>query len=105
MTSTTVIGDRTVHVDSEGFLADPAEWDEALAHRLGALIGVDLGERHLVALRAMRGGYFEDGESPTVRKISALAGIPIKELFGLFPNKPAKKMAYIAGVPKPRGCV
>ncbi|HET8658472.1 MAG TPA: TusE/DsrC/DsvC family sulfur relay protein, partial [Micromonosporaceae bacterium] len=25
--------------------------------------------------------------------------------FTLFPKKPAKKMAYIAGLPKPRGCV
>lgn len=23
----------------------------------------------------------------------------------LFPKKPAKKMAYIAGLPKPKGCV
>ena len=37
--------------------------------------------------------------------IARLAGIPIKELFALFPGKPAKKMAYIAGLPKPRGCV
>ena len=37
--------------------------------------------------------------------MSTLAGIPIKELFTLFPGKPAKKMAYIAGLPKPHGCV
>jgi tRNA 2-thiouridine synthesizing protein E len=29
----------------------------------------------------------------------------VKELFKLFPQKPAKKMAYIAGLPKPQGCV
>ena len=34
-------------------------------------------------------------------------GVPtaIKDLFELFPGKPAKKMAYIAGLPKPKGCV
>jgi tRNA 2-thiouridine synthesizing protein E len=37
--------------------------------------------------------------------VSVNAGIPIKDLFALFPGKPAKKMAYIAGLPKPRGCV
>ncbi|MGZ4533824.1 MAG: TusE/DsrC/DsvC family sulfur relay protein [Mycobacteriaceae bacterium] len=26
-------------------------------------------------------------------------------MFVLFPQKPAKKMAYIAGLPKPHGCV
>jgi len=34
-----------------------------------------------------------------------VGGIPVKELFALFGAKPAKKMAYIAGLPKPRGCV
>jgi tRNA 2-thiouridine synthesizing protein E len=29
----------------------------------------------------------------------------MKRLFELFPKKPAKKMAYIAGLPKPHGCV
>jgi tRNA 2-thiouridine synthesizing protein E len=31
--------------------------------------------------------------------------VPTKRQFELFPKKPAKKMAYIAGVPKPKGCV
>jgi tRNA 2-thiouridine synthesizing protein E len=31
--------------------------------------------------------------------------VPTKRLFELFPKKPAKKMAYVAGLPKPRGCV
>jgi tRNA 2-thiouridine synthesizing protein E len=34
-----------------------------------------------------------------------VGGIPTKELFMLFPKKPAKKMAYVAGLPKPAGCV
>ena len=31
--------------------------------------------------------------------------VATKQLFTLFPKKPAKKMSYIAGVPKPVGCV
>ena len=45
------------------------------------------------------------GRPPTLRRVSTQAGIPIKELFVLFPGKPAKKMAYVAGLPKPKGCV
>ncbi|NIR36944.1 MAG: TusE/DsrC/DsvC family sulfur relay protein, partial [Actinobacteria bacterium] len=30
---------------------------------------------------------------------------PTKSLFTLFPKKPAKKMAYVAGLPKPKGCI
>ena len=33
------------------------------------------------------------------------SGVPVKDLFRLFPQKPAKKMAYVAGLPKPVGCV
>jgi tRNA 2-thiouridine synthesizing protein E len=40
-----------------------------------------------------------------LRRVSTVGGIPTKELFQLFPKKPAKKMAYIAGLPKPVGCV
>jgi tRNA 2-thiouridine synthesizing protein E len=34
-----------------------------------------------------------------------VGGVPTTELFILFPSKPGKKMAYIAGLPKPHGCV
>ena len=43
--------------------------------------------------------------SATLRRVATVGGIPTKQLFTLFPKKPAKKMAYIAGLPKPRGCV
>jgi tRNA 2-thiouridine synthesizing protein E len=45
------------------------------------------------------------GETPTLRRVSTIGGIPIKQLFVMFPQKPAKKMAYVAGLPKPVGCV
>jgi tRNA 2-thiouridine synthesizing protein E len=37
--------------------------------------------------------------------VATVSGVPIRQLFQLFPGKPAKKMAYIAGLPKPHGCV
>ena len=40
-----------------------------------------------------------------MRRISVVGGIPTKSLFALFPQKPAKKLAYVAGLPKPHGCV
>jgi tRNA 2-thiouridine synthesizing protein E len=33
------------------------------------------------------------------------SGVPIKELYELFPTGPAKTAAKIAGIPKPRGCI
>ena len=96
---------RQIHVDSEGFLTDYAEWDEDLAKFLAAQIGIDLTDAHLKAIRFLRADYKEQGETATTRRVQAAGGIPVKEQFTLFPKKPAKKMAYIAGLPKPRGCV
>jgi len=104
MTTTTIDG-HTVHVNEEGFLTDPAEWDEQLAKSLAAQIGIDLTEEHWKAIRFLRDDYATQGETATLRRISTVGGIPTKQLFVLFPQKPAKKLAYVAGLPKPHGCV
>jgi len=104
MTTTTIAG-HTVHVNDEGFLIDPSEWDEDLARSLAAQIGIELTEEHWAAIRFLRDDYAVTGETATLRRISTTGGIPTKRLFQLFPQKPAKKLAYVAGLPKPRGCV
>ena len=101
----TTIGATAVHVDAEGFLTDYDEWDDVLAAQLAAQIGIELTDAHWKAIRFLRDDFREVGETATLRRVSTLAGIPVKELFVLFPGKPAKKMAYIAGLPKPHGCV
>ena len=93
------------HVDAEGFLTDYDEWDEPLAVELAAGIGIQLTDAHWAAIRFLREDYLTQGETATLRRVSTMTGIGIKELFALFPGKPAKKMAYVAGLPKPRGCV
>jgi tRNA 2-thiouridine synthesizing protein E len=100
----TTVGATQVHVDAEGFLTQYDEWDESLGRGL-AQIGIDLTESHWRAIRFLREDYLAQGETATLRRVATLTGIPIKDLFTLFPGKPAKKMAYIAGLPKPHGCV
>ncbi|NIK59174.1 TusE/DsrC/DsvC family sulfur relay protein [Kribbella shirazensis] len=95
----------TVHVDAGGFMTEYDEWTEDLAVQLAARIGIELTDEHWKAIRFLRADYPTHGETATLRRVSTLAGIPVKQLFALFPSKPAKKMAYIAGLPKPRGCV
>ncbi|GAA0815594.1 TusE/DsrC/DsvC family sulfur relay protein [Spirilliplanes yamanashiensis] len=99
------IAGRAVHVDDEGFLTVYGEWDEDLAETLAARIGIELTDAHWKALRFLRDDYRSQGETATLRRVSVVGGIPTRQLFTLFPKKPAKKMAYIAGLPKPRGCV
>ena len=95
----------TVHVDDEGFLTEYDEWDEDLGRALAAQIGIEMTDEHWKAIRFLREDFREQGETATLRRVSTVGGIPTKKLFALFPKKPAKKMAYIAGLPKPHGCV
>jgi TusE/DsrC/DsvC family sulfur relay protein len=99
------LDDRRLQVDAEGFLTRYDEWDEELAGALAARIGIELTDEHWAAIRFLRADYQARGQTPTTRRVQAVGGIPVKKQFALFPKKPAKKMAYVAGLPKPRGCV
>ncbi len=101
----TTINGKTIHVNEEGFLTDYDEWDEDLAKVLAQQIGIDLTDAHWKVIRFLREDYKAQGETATTRRVQNAAGVPVKEQFSLFPKKPGKKMAYIAGLPKPRGCV
>jgi TusE/DsrC/DsvC family sulfur relay protein len=100
-----MIAGRKIHVDADGFLTDYGEWTERLARQLAEAIGMDLTEEHLAVLRFLRYDFVHLGETPTLRRASAVGGFPIRDLVALFPGKPAKKMAYLAGLPKPRSCI
>jgi tRNA 2-thiouridine synthesizing protein E len=101
----TTINGRDIHVDDEGFMTEYAEWDEDLAKVLAANIAIDLTDDHWKVINFVREDYQAQGETPTIRRVSTAGGVDTKKLFTLFPKKPAKKMSYIAGVPKPHGCV
>ncbi len=103
--SLATIEGHDVHVDDEGFMTEYDEWSEDLGKVLASNIGIDMSDRHWDAIRFLREDFKAEGETPTLRRVSTIGQIPTKELFTLFPKKPAKKMAYIAGLPKPKGCV
>ena len=96
---------QEVHVNDEGFLTEYEEWNEDLAKVLAARIGIELTDAHWKVIRFLREDYKTAGETATTRRVQTAGGVPVKEQFALFPKKPAKKMAYIAGLPKPHGCV
>jgi tRNA 2-thiouridine synthesizing protein E len=102
---TATIAGQEVQTNDEGFLTEYDEWSEDIAKELAANIGVEMTERHWEVIRWLREDYKEKGETATTRRVQTTGGFPTKEQFQLFPKKPAKKMAYIAGVPKPHGCV
>ena len=105
MPTNTFLG-RLIEVDKEGFLTVPDQWDEDLATVLAQKAGVDeLTDEHWRAIRFVREDALQQGQSPTLRRMQQVGGFDIKTLFTLFPGKPAKKLAYIAGRSKPTACV
>jgi tRNA 2-thiouridine synthesizing protein E len=99
------IAGKQVNVNDEGFLTVYDEWNEEIAKVLAAQIEIELTPRHWEVINFLREDYKKEGESSTSRHTQTVGGFPIKEQFVLFPKKPAKKMTYIAGLPKPKGCV
>lgn len=99
------IAGQQVHVNDEGFLTEYAEWSEEIAKVLAQQIEVELTDEHWKIIRFLRDDFKTEGETATSRRVQTVGGVPIKEQFALFPKKPAKKMAYVAGLPKPKGCV
>ena len=104
--ATMTFADVAVDVDDEGFFTDPLVWTEEIAVELAPAIGIDaLGEDHWTVIKFAREDFAAKGEAPTLRRVSTGAGVATKELFSLFPKKPAKEIAYVSGLPKPKGCV
>jgi tRNA 2-thiouridine synthesizing protein E len=92
--------------DAEGFLADPQEWSEELAEAIARENGIEeLTERHWLVVLFMRDRYLTTGTAPSIRALGKESGVPVKELYELFPKGPAKLAAKIGGIPKPRGCI
>jgi tRNA 2-thiouridine synthesizing protein E len=103
--STTTINGASVEVDDEGFMTVYDQWNEDIGATLARAIDVEMTDEHWEVIRFLRADYATQGETATIRRVSNAGGFDTKRLFTLFPKKPAKKMAYIAGLPKPHGCV
>jgi TusE/DsrC/DsvC family sulfur relay protein len=99
------IAGKPVTVNEEGFLTEYDEWSEEIAQVLAKQIEIDLTDEHWKVIRFLRDDFKTEGETATSRRVQQVGGVPVKEQFVLFPKKPQKKMAYIAGLPKPKGCV
>ncbi len=105
MNAVTLAG-ATIEVDAEGFLTRPEQWNEQIAAEIARINGIEeLTDRHWQVVNFMRRTYLESGSAPSIRTLGKTSGVPIKELYELFPKGPAKLAAKIGGIPKPRGCI
>lgn len=92
--------------NEEGFMTDPNQWTREIAEELARKEGIEtLTADHWRIVDFCRQTGMASGKSPTLRQITTGTGISTKDLFALFPKGPAKKVAKIAGLGKPEGCV
>jgi TusE/DsrC/DsvC family sulfur relay protein len=105
--ATRTIAGKTVQVNDEGFMTNPAEWTKEIAVELSKEEGIaELTPLHWKVIDFCRqSAVSTGGKAPTLRTITTNSGVSTKELFSLFPKGPAKKVARIAGLGKPEGCV
>jgi tRNA 2-thiouridine synthesizing protein E len=99
-------GDVTVAVDDDGFMLEPALWNETVAAALAAGEGIAaLGEDHWKVVHYLRNYYLQFGIAPMIRKLCKETGFKLNEVYEMFPSGPAKGACKVAGLPKPTGCV
>jgi tRNA 2-thiouridine synthesizing protein E len=95
-----------LEVDEDGFIADPAQWNESVALGLAKTEGVEtLTEQHWKLVNYLREYYLKYNIAPMIRKVVKDTGFPLKQIYELFPSGPAKGACKVAGLPKPTGCV
>ncbi len=103
---TATIAGQTIELDAEGFLQKSEQWTKEIAAEIARDNGIaEMTDRHWQVVEFMRKSYLEMGNAPSIRLLGKESGVPIKELYQLFPKGPAKLAAKIGGIPKPRGCI
>ena len=96
--------------DPEGYLIDPADWDESVARKLAAEEGIELDESYWPVLRYMRDAWTRNRIAPDVRHVvdflASTQGTDKKvaknHLFRMFPYGYVKQACKIAGMQRPR---
>ena len=105
MATRTICG-AIVDVNEEGYMTNPSQWNKDIAVEIAKEEGIgELTPAHWKVIEYCRQSAASSGKAPTLRTITTNAGVSTKDLFALFPKGPAKKVAKIAGLGKPEGCV
>ncbi len=87
-------------------MTNPKQWTQDIAVALAHEEGIaELTPAHWKVIEFCRQSAATSGKAPTIRTITTNSGVSTKDLFALFPKGPAKKVAKIAGLGKPEGCV
>ena len=95
-----------VETDSEGYLIEPADWNEEVAVDLAAREGITLTDEHWEVLRFMRAWLADRRVAPDVRHVirhlADTSGADRNRVFTLFPYGYVQQACKIAGMRRPR---
>jgi tRNA 2-thiouridine synthesizing protein E len=97
----------TLRTDAEGYLVDPADWNEPVARELARREGIALTEDHWRVIRFMREYYASHQIAAdarfAIKHLAELHGAAARKLlFELFPYGYVKQACKIAGMRRPR---
>ena len=103
---------KKVQIDPEGYLVKQSDWDHSVAALLAADEGLALTEEHWELIRVVRDFYTRYEMAPAMRPLVKATKQALGEekgrsvyLMRLFPGSPPKRLARIAGLPKPTNCL
>ena len=103
-----------IPVDKEGYLLRLEDWNESIATELARSLQLQLTDEHWAMIRLIRDFYTEFDHSPAMRPFIKYIGLKANNkqaksiyLMQLFPGEgsPVKRIALLAGLPKPDNCL
>lgn len=104
--------EKKVKIDPEGFLVDHEQWDEQVARLLADAEDVELSVEHWEIISVVRDFYARYEMAPAMRPLVKAVQQALGDekgrsvyLMMLFPGSPAKRIARLAGLPKPTNCL
>jgi tRNA 2-thiouridine synthesizing protein E len=96
-------------IDDEGYLVDPADWNEQVAEELARRERIVLSDEHWAVIRFMREYYEQRQIAPDARHVikhlaeyKGAGSAGRNDLFALFPYGYVKQTCKIAGMRRPR---
>lgn len=102
----------SIDLDKEGYLQDLNQWSEEIAIYIANNEGIELTPAHWELIFLIRQFYKSYQLSPAMRPLIKTIKEKLGEekatsihLLRLFPDSPAKRLAKIAGLPRPDNCL
>lgn len=107
-----LVENQTIELTEHGFLKDPSQWSEQVAHQLADSVGIHLTPDHWKIIYFLRNFKQQFDVIPPlrilIRNLKAEFGDELGNsitLHKLFPESPVKYACLIAGLPKPKHCM